>query len=308
MANLNNTIVLKGELGERHEEANASEILYPGHLIEIISDGRCRKNTSLGGKGGMYFAKEDSLQGKTVNQAYAVGDPVLYHIAQKGDVIYARLPAGAVALLKGDDIISNGDGTFIKSLATDVLYSDVAASAAITNTTVETAFDKTYTIPAGALRAGDVLRVKAQGIATATNSTDTLNVKLYVGTQAICATGAVDVANNDIFRIDASITIRTAGASGTYIAEGTTALGASGTVTDKAFFLPSTAIDTTVANVITVKATWSVANAGNSVRLDELTVEKVDAITGAAGVNAKVEEASDNSAGVAESWVKIRIL
>jgi hypothetical protein len=37
--------------------------------------------------------------------------------------------------------------------------------------------------------------------------------------------------------------------------------------------LASTAIDTTVAQVVNVTATWSVANAGNSCRLDVMVVE-----------------------------------
>jgi hypothetical protein len=151
----------------------------------------------------------------------------------------------------------------------------VAASSAVTNTVAETAFDKTKVIPANSLKVGDRIKFRAQAIATATNSTDTLNLKLRVGGTTILATGAVDVANNDIGYIEGEVTVRTIGAGGTMVAAGVTALGASGTVTAKAGNLPSTALNTTVANTVDVTATWSVANAGNSVRLDVLDLDVI---------------------------------
>jgi predicted RecA/RadA family phage recombinase len=155
----------------------------------------------------------------------------------------------------------------------DLLYSAEAASAVITNTVTETAFDKSVTIPANTLQVGDVLRVRAQGICPSTNSTDTLNVRLKVGTVVLIATGAVDVANNDIFHIEADMVVRTIGAAGTIVASGLQALGTEGTVTAKPAKLASTVLDTTVAQAVAVSAQWSVANAGDQVRLDVLDVE-----------------------------------
>lgn len=156
---------------------------------------------------------------------------------------------------------------------TGLIYSSVAASTAITNTTTETAFSTAVTIPANFLKAGDIIRVRAQGIATSTNSTDTLDLQLRLGTTDILATGAVDVANNDLGFIDADIVIRTIGASGTIVAAGHTALGAAGTVTAKPKLLASTTLDTTAAQSVNVSATWSVASASNSVRLDVMNVQ-----------------------------------
>lgn len=122
-----------------------------------------------------------------------------------------------------------------------------------------------------------MIRVRAQAIATATNSTDTLDLQLRLNTTDILATGAVDVANNDIGYIDADIVIRTIGAGGTMVAAGVVALGVEGTVTAKPKKLASTAIDTTAAISVNVSATWSVANTGNSVRLDVLDVQVIRA-------------------------------
>ena len=158
-----------------------------------------------------------------------------------------------------------------------VKYSSVAASTAVTNTTTETTFDTNVTCPANYLKAGDVIRVRLQGIAPATNSTDTLNVKLYVGSVNIAATGAVDVSNNDIFYIEADITVRTVGASGTIVATGVTALGTAGTVTAKPFYLASATLDTTAAAIIKATATWSVASSSDSCRLDVVNVQLIRA-------------------------------
>lgn len=154
----------------------------------------------------------------------------------------------------------------------------LAASTAVSNTTSETAFDNvSLTIPANVLKVGDILRVRLQAIATSTNSTDTLNVKLKLGSTVLAATGAVDVANNDIGFIDFDLVIRTIGASGTMVGAGVTGLGVEGTVTAKPAKLASTAVDTTGALAVTVTATWSVQSASNSVRLDVADIQLIKA-------------------------------
>jgi hypothetical protein len=84
---------------------------------------------------------------------------------------------------------------------------------------------------------------------------------------------ARDVANNDIFFGDAEMIVRTIGASGSFIACGLAPANpnAAGAAVNQTF-LGSTTIDTTTAKVIGVSAQWSVANAGNSCRLDFLRV------------------------------------
>jgi hypothetical protein len=54
-----------------------------------------------------------------------------------------------------------------------------------------------------------------------------------------------------------------------------TGLGAAGTPTARAAYLPSTNFATNGALLMEVTADWSVANAGNSCRLDILTVEVI---------------------------------
>lgn len=158
-------------------------------------------------------------------------------------------------------------------------YANIAASAAISNTTAETAFDASYSIPAGNLRPGSLIKVRYQGIVTAQNATDTLLVRLRIGGVAGTAllTGtATDAAVSDVFAGEWTGIIRTIGASGTIVGYGThvDVPEVSGTaVHDVTEILASTAIDTTVAQVLNATATWSVASASNSCRLDLMVVE-----------------------------------
>lgn len=190
---------------------------------------------------------------------------------------------------KVDDVVGTGiavgraleaataDGNIIEILpmaseGTGLVYSNVADSAQVENTTTETAFDKSKTIDGATLQVGDVIEVVAQGFVEDNNSTDTLNVKLYFGTEEIVATGAVDSADNDIFTIHAFIFIRTLGASGTIAACGYHSNGVPGTVTAKPFRKAEATEDISGDVAITVKATWSVAHADNECELENLAV------------------------------------
>lgn len=169
----------------------------------------------------------------------------------------------------------NGDPKLIGRLH----YTNVAPSTAITNTTSETAFDTSYAIPANVLKPGSLIKVRFQGIATATNSTDTLLIRLRIGGLAgtvLLLGTATDVANNNIFAGEWEGIVRTVGSSGTIVGVGThtEVPAASGTaVHDITEILASTTIDTTAAQTVNATATWSVANAGNSCRMDFFRVE-----------------------------------
>jgi hypothetical protein len=159
-----------------------------------------------------------------------------------------------------------------------VVYSAVAASAAHTATTTEALFDKQYSIPADTLKAGSVIKVRFQGIATGTNSSDTLTVKLYIGglTGTAILTGtATDATNDDVFTGEALIQIRTAGASGTLVAvaSGNIVPAATRVAVPVFQITASTAIDTTAAQVVGVGADWSTTSGSNTARLDIMVVE-----------------------------------
>lgn len=270
----------------------ASTTIYEGTMFFINGAGYATDGTGTGANrfGGIAIAKADNAAGaagdvKVEGYRRGIFELVGSGFAQSdvGRVSYATdnftlTTTYAAAAIRVGIIVEYVSSTKVRVAIDDGVtdgleYAALAASAALTASSTETAFDKAHTIPANSLRPGDVIRVRAQGIATATNSTDTLDAQLRLGTTDILATGAVDVANNDVFFIDADIVIRTIGATGTMVAAGHTAIGAPGTVTSKPKILASTTIDTTADISVNVSGTWSTTSGGNSCRLDILNVE-----------------------------------
>lgn len=158
-----------------------------------------------------------------------------------------------------------------------VVYRTLAAGTALTASSTETLLGS-FAIPANTLVAGSIIKLRYQGIVTASNSTDTITVKAYIGGlsgTAILTGTATDAANSDVFMGEAVIQIRTAGESGTFVANGMHAdvPEASGSAVPVYEITASTAIDTTAEQVVGVSGKWSTTDAGNSCRLDMLIVE-----------------------------------
>jgi hypothetical protein len=195
--------------------------------------------------------------------------------------IQTSLRGRKIGLDPSDRLLVQPASAGIDMAAGLLAYSSVAASTAVSNTTTETVFDKYATLPANFLQPGSLIRIRWQGIATATNSTDTLAVKLYIHSAATLTAGtllwthaATDVADNNVFAGEYELAVRTIGSSGTVVGVGSgkSVPAAEGTATFKDDILASTAIDTTVAQYIGATATWSVASASNSCRLDFIRV------------------------------------
>ena len=188
-----------------------------------------------------------------------------------------------------------------------VLASATAASAAVSNTASETTFDNSsYTIPANSLKVGDIIRIRTQGIATATNSTDTLAIAVKIGSTALYTFTANDVVNNDIWTGEVEMTVRSIGASGAAVVD---IVGTLDVDADKdpaiGSFKASTTIDTTGDLALTVTATWSVANSGNSCRADVFNVILIRANTTFNACFAIADETVNNSAAAAQTYVTI---
>ncbi len=288
----------------KHYEKKAAGAFKPGHLVIETSDGEVLAQ-NVAGAHASFVAKEDTFQGKTIDDAYADGDVAMLHAIQPGDGLQLRVAIGAPAIVKGDPLVAAADGTVLKGAPTALLqYSSIAESAEHENTTDAADFDKSYTIPANTLRVGDVIRVKAQVTVVDNNSTDTLTLLLNLGSNLVVTTAAVDVADGDVGYIEADIVIRAIGATGGFQATGVQGLGVPGTVTAKPFLKNDATVDTTAALKVAINADWSVAHADNEASLSLLTVELLR--VGQNGAVAFAEEDLDNSAGSEEEFIYTR--
>jgi hypothetical protein len=150
-----------------------------------------------------------------------------------------------------------------------LVYRNGAASGGLSSTT-ETDFDKSYTIDPNRLRAGAVIRVRAQAVVTGTAGGGTLNLRLKIGNTVIQATSPLALGAY-VGYFDSTLIVRTVGASGNFVGTTIWAFGTPNAVNPAVNYVGLTAIDTTVSQKLAVSAQFS--NSGNSVRLDILTVE-----------------------------------
>lgn len=153
-----------------------------------------------------------------------------------------------------------------------------ATGSAVSNTTAETA-SATVTVPANTLTQGKTCKVTFGVRATATNGTDTMQVRLRLGGIAgtvLIATTAVDVANDNV--VVGHFEFTAEGAPGAAV--NVTGVGwytnpaAAGAAMISAYLNP-TARATNGALDIVVSIDWNVANVGNSAICEYLRVEYV---------------------------------
>lgn len=296
---------------DNYEEYVANDgAIKPGHLLEVLSTKKVQKHSVVGGRTMRYVALEDGKQGYTKNQydVYASGDPVRVQSCKPGDMMALRLPAAAEAVVIGNVLISDGAGCVIKTaqIGSELLYQSVAASTAVTNTvSTEQFFTGTYTIPARTLRVGDVINIRGHAVVSAAAGTDTLTIKVYVGTVAVLVTVATNATTADVVYFDVDCIVRTIGATGTVVARqihanGPVASIAAGPVI--ADHVASTTLDTTAAAIVRASATWSATTATCTVALQSLSVALNRTGNSDLGV-AVAMEAIDNSLGASEALV-----
>jgi hypothetical protein len=115
------TIVLAGD-PERPTTKKAAEAITPGHLLTFATGsdaGKLKKHATAGGNATPAFALEDftpdrHVTTEPIDTPYASGESVQWIVAEPGDLVYAWVPASAAAIVEGDFLESNGDGTLRK--------------------------------------------------------------------------------------------------------------------------------------------------------------------------------------------------
>lgn len=93
----------------QNEDDKAAEAITPGHLVTTNGSGDVIKHATADGKVTPRFALEREEMGKTIDDAYAIGDTVKVGAFHKGQRVNAIIPSGA-NIAKGASLASNGDG------------------------------------------------------------------------------------------------------------------------------------------------------------------------------------------------------
>ncbi len=160
------------------------------------------------------------------------------------------------------------------------LVKSSTAAQTITNTAVETVFTTSYTIPADNCVPGRVYRIIARGNYSTTTTAPTLNIKVKAGATILATTNATATsasAANRQWTLQSDVICQTAGVSGTVEAAGIFTRATSA-VLAASWELRNTApitLNTTIAQALTVTAQFNTANAGNTIRVSEMTIESM---------------------------------
>lgn len=102
-------------------------ICKPGHLLQRDSANKVLVHATLGIKPELLIAFEDVLQGRTIDDAYAVADPVQCLRLVSGDQVLLRVAAAAPAIAINDKLCAAADGTVKKRTGTVDVYTDAGA-------------------------------------------------------------------------------------------------------------------------------------------------------------------------------------
>lgn len=113
-----NTILLAGSATRPQEALAGAAGIKPGHLVTFGSGGTANKlilHGTSGGNTAPMFADVNTTpqQGSIapIDVAYDSGETVKWFMPHAGALIYAFVPASASAVIKGNFLTSNGDGT-----------------------------------------------------------------------------------------------------------------------------------------------------------------------------------------------------
>ena len=155
------------------------------------------------------------------------------------------------------------------------------ATGTVANTVSETALTSTgvgsLTLPANFFIAGRTIRIWGQGFHS-TTGTPTIRIKIKLGSTIIADTGAQTstAASNNWIVVNADITCRTVGASGTIFTQGEYREASTSPSSFNLFALSNTAtttIDTTASQALSVTAQWGTASASNTISMTNFTME-----------------------------------
>jgi hypothetical protein len=106
------TIIFKGD--PIHKEGDALASVKPGHLVELDSAGKVKKVGTAGKNTAVRVVRERDWIGEDTEATIPAGERVEYIVPRAGDEVYLRVPAAAAAIVIGDSLQANADGTASK--------------------------------------------------------------------------------------------------------------------------------------------------------------------------------------------------
>jgi hypothetical protein len=213
---------------------------------------------------------------------------VLYRGAQR----WAALPPGSSGqFLQTSGAAANPSWASIP-FSGSLVYQDgtVPGGNTIANTGAATAFASSYSIPAGSLTVGSVIRVKLYGVYSTALTPPTITLAIKVGSTTLLTTGAITAVNsltNDGWWTEALMTVTAIGASGSMEAQGFSCFATAATAAQNVDMTNTAvvgSIDTTASLALTANVTWGTASASNTITLREMIVEVMAVGTPANGM------------------------
>lgn len=182
-------------------------------------------------------------------------------------------------------LVDNGSGGSGKMYVGGQANAAVAAGTTTASSTAENECTE-YTIPANTLVAGSTVRVKFFVYVLDNNGSDTLQVGLRLGSNTTASgnpgmlSAATDVADTDALVGECIFQVRTAGTGGTMAGWGTVATGTAGSklsmATDQSGAFAASAINTTVANYLSVTTLFNASHADNEATTEGFVVDIVN--------------------------------
>ena len=116
-------VLVIGAIQAQYKEADAAEAITPGHLVDLNGSAGAVKNDAATTTGALSVsvAVENDIFGGGYDDAYAIGDRVIYATLRPGCEFMGFVPAAAVAIVFNDYLTPTVDGCLIKGTSANAV-------------------------------------------------------------------------------------------------------------------------------------------------------------------------------------------